>query len=73
MTDKSPKRKRWHNWLCEICSFNSFCSVTSRFFVYPVVAQVSDTVYKSIAELAMCFLHLLAVDGLELDITVSKD
>jgi hypothetical protein len=46
--------------------------MTSRFFVYPVVAQVSDTVYKSRAELAMRILHLLAVDGLELDIAVSK-
>ena len=46
--------------------------MTSRFFVYPVVAQVPDTVYKSRAELAVCFLRLLAVDGLELDIAVSK-
>jgi hypothetical protein len=37
-----------------------------------VVAQVSDTVYKSRAELAMRILHLLAVDGLELDIAVEK-
>ena len=45
--------------------------MTSRFFVYPVVAQVSDTVYKSRADLAMTLLHRLVVDGLELDIAIS--
>jgi hypothetical protein len=63
--------------LCDICSFNGFCSMTSRFFVYPVVAQVSHTVYKSRAEQSLLcafyiFLPLMALSWTSLFRKVSE-